>query len=73
MFVFRAPSSRFPITGYMYTVSCPFPSTLTFRPRTTKSLIASGSLLGFPQLVHLGHALLELVVLALFVAVSLVL
>ena len=35
--------------------------------------IAPGTVLGSPQLVHLGHTLLELFVLALFVAVSLVL
>lgn len=37
------------------------------------SLIAPRAVLGLPQLVHLGHALLELDVLALFVAMALVL
>lgn len=35
--------------------------------------IASGTTLGLPQLVHLGHSLLELVVLALLVAMTLIL
>lgn len=37
------------------------------------SLVASSTAFGFPQLVHLGDSLLELDVLALFVAVSLIL
>ena len=36
-------------------------------------LVAARSVFGGPQLVHLGHALLELLVLALFVRVALVL
>jgi hypothetical protein len=36
-------------------------------------LVAPLAALGLPQLVHLGHSLLELDVLALFVAMSLVL
>ena len=36
-------------------------------------LVAARSVFGGPQLVHLGHALLELLVLALLVGVALVL
>lgn len=37
------------------------------------SLVAARTVLGGAELVHLGHALLELVVLALLVGVSLIL
>lgn len=40
---------------------------------TALSLVAPRAALGLPELVHLGHPLLELDVLALLVAVSLVL
>lgn len=36
-------------------------------------LVAASAILGSTQLVHFGHALLELIVLALFVGMSLVL
>lgn len=38
-----------------------------------RASVATGAVLGGPQLVHLGHALLELFVLALLVGMSLVL
>lgn len=42
-------------------------------PASTRRSVAASAALGRPELVHLGNALLELDVLALFVAVSLVL
>jgi hypothetical protein len=48
-------------------------SQLSIPSALRRALIASCTLLCLPQLVHLGHSLLELVILALLVAVSLVL
>lgn len=42
-------------------------------PTATAASVAPSTALGFPELVHLGHPLLELDILALLVAVSLVL
>lgn len=55
----------------MYTARL-FPPIRGHRYRAPSSVAASTAL-GFPQLVHLGDALLELDILALLVAVSLVL
>lgn len=40
---------------------------------SSTSSVATGAALGRPELVHLGHALLEFVVLALLVGMSLIL
>lgn len=45
----------------------------SFAVRSPANSVTSRALLRFSQLVHLGHALLELFVLAFLVAVSLVL
>lgn len=69
---FAIPFSR----AYMYKVFFPLPLSF-FHSLSVRSglrgLIASRTLLGRPELVHLDHPLLELLVLALLVAMSLVL
>lgn len=57
-------------------ITCCFPAVPTAQNtyiRSYTASVATGTVLGGPQLVHLGHALLEFFVLALLVGMSLVL
>lgn len=56
-------------------ITCCFPAVLTAQTQITKStsLVAASAVLGGTELVHLGHTLLELLVLALLIGVSLIL